>query len=237
MLDRILALLSGSKPPAATWTPLWAVLHNMAAFSHGTVALLKHASLLPQVLQIAHQLAQRKQLSELPPVLAALGNIAAHTQGQRALLPTPAASGAPHAGTCTWCSCRSSAPSLWAHLETALNDSSHGCRFAGPTDILDASKTHADQWSSNACVACPRTCARRRHILHGSPIGTALPRDLSWQSRCGQRVCCICCLGALGFDVQLPEGNGFLCAILSASHGLGDCCSCVLKAPTTVKVE
>ncbi|BDA40594.1 probable rotatin at C-terminar half [Coccomyxa sp. Obi] len=93
MPERILALLSGPKPQAATWTPLWAVLRNMAALSHETSALLKHAPLLPQVLQIAHELAQRKQLSKLSPVLAVLGNIAAHTQGQRALLATPAASG------------------------------------------------------------------------------------------------------------------------------------------------
>ncbi|CAL8467095.1 g6631 [Coccomyxa elongata] len=93
MPERILALLSTPKPQAATWTPLWAVLRNMAALSHGTSALLKHAPLLPQVLQLARELAQRKQLSRLPPVLALVGNIAAHTQGQRALLTTTAASG------------------------------------------------------------------------------------------------------------------------------------------------
>ena len=96
MLERILALLSAPKPQAATWTPLWAVLRNMAALSHGTSALLKHAPLLPQVLQIASELAERRQLSRLPPVLALLGNIAAHSQGQRALLLTHAASGVPH---------------------------------------------------------------------------------------------------------------------------------------------
>lgn len=37
-------------------------------------------------------------------------------------------------------------------------------------------------------------------------------------------MCCICCLRALGFDVQLPEGNGFLCAVLGASHDFSDCC-------------
>jgi hypothetical protein len=81
----------------------------MAASSHGTVALLKRASLLPDVLQLTHDLARRKQWLKLPAVLAVLANISAHAEGQRALLKSAEGTGV----------------LLWPHLYNIRTISAH----------------------------------------------------------------------------------------------------------------
>lgn len=95
VLERILKLVNDQHLEASIWAPSWAVLQNMATSSHGTVALLKRASLLPDVLQLTHDLARRKQWLKLSAVLAVLANISAHAEGQRALLKSAEGTGVP----------------------------------------------------------------------------------------------------------------------------------------------
>ncbi len=94
MLERLVKLVNSQNVDSSTWISSWAVLSNMAATHHGIVALLKQASLLPEVMRITQELSRKKQWCKLPAVLAVLANVAASREGQRALLKSAEPSGA-----------------------------------------------------------------------------------------------------------------------------------------------